>query len=124
MKWWVIIIFLLLALMFYQVYLAYATAPVEAPKRNICHKTSSPTHPWEAIRIDEASWPTHQTHGDFNYSGPLKQNGHPDDAHGADDTWCGQNSPEPPESPPNTPTTPQTTDTPTQVEESVTSPGK
>ncbi len=62
-------------------------------KINICHNTSSAQNPWEAIRIDDSAWETHQTHHDFIYSGPIKPNGHPDDSQNKDGIWCNENVP-------------------------------
>lgn len=101
----------------------YAT---QVAKVNICHATSSESHPWEAIRIDMSAWPAHQqNHGDFLYGGPTKQNGHPVDAKGQDDAWCEANAPvdEPEEEPEQEPEKePETPVTPTVVVTPVTTP--
>lgn len=88
---------------------ALATATQEDQK-NVCHKTASEEHPWEAIRIDSSAYSTHIGHGDFDYLGPTKDNGHPNDAQDQDDAWCEENAPDedtptvnPPTDDPDTP---------------------
>lgn len=94
---------------------AFATPKHESV--NICHKTGSESHPWEAIQIDSDALETHLGHGDFLYNGAVKDNGKPTKGGNA---WCGDvdEDPEtPPEVPPVVPpvtpsTTPSTTETP------------
>lgn len=59
-------------------------------KTNICHATSSQQNPWNAINISTSSLPTHLGHGDFLYTGPLKQNGTPSND---GDQWCKGHAP-------------------------------
>lgn len=61
-------------------------------KVNICHQTGSQNHPWSAIQIDSSALQTHLGHGDFNYAGPLKQNGKPSN-NGTE--WCENHVPAP-----------------------------
>lgn len=63
-------------------------------KENICHKTSSESHPWEAINIDVNN-DNHDDHEeDFPYEGPVKDNGKPTKD---GNQWCEDNVPTPPE---------------------------
>lgn len=60
-------------------------------KVNICHKTGSASHPWEAINVDVKAFDgeghnDHTQHGDFLYSGPVDKNGHPTKE---GNSWCG-----------------------------------
>lgn len=67
-------------------------------KVNICHATSSESHPWEAIQIDDDAYDEHiSLHGDFDYDGELKDNGKPTKD---GNEWCEDNAPEPPEEEP------------------------
>lgn len=59
-------------------------------KTNICHATGSQNNPWSAISISTSSLPTHLGHGDFLYTGPLKQNGTPSND---GDQWCKSHAP-------------------------------
>src|SRR3990170_9137119 len=70
-------------------------------KINICHRTGSQSHPFEAINIDESAFDgegknDHTQHGDFLYHGPLDKNGHPTKE---GNSWCGGPSPSPDPSP-------------------------
>jgi hypothetical protein len=89
--------------------LAYATSNNNQnnnqQKINICHKTSSSSNPWEAIRINLSAWNNgtgsgkHSTaEGDFVYSGPVNaQNNQPTND---GDEWCADHAPKPePEQP-------------------------
>ena len=72
----------------------YACREIVEEKVNICHATSSESHPWEAIEINKSAYDTHIEHGDFPYEGPLKDNGKPTKDGNA---WCEENTPEEPE---------------------------
>ena len=70
-------------------------------KINICHRTGSQSHPFEAINIDESAFDgegknDHTQHGDFLYHGPLDKNGHPTKE---GNSWCGGPLPSPTPSP-------------------------
>src|SRR3990167_4398972 len=66
-------------------------------KINICHRTGSQSHPFEAINIDESAFDgegknDHTQHEDFLYHGPIDKNGHPTKE---GNSWCGGPSPSP-----------------------------
>src|SRR3990167_9704986 len=66
-------------------------------KVNICHRTGSQSHPFEAINIDESAFDgegknDHTQHEDFLYHGPIDKNGHPTKE---GNSWCGGPSPSP-----------------------------
>src|SRR3990167_618763 len=66
-------------------------------KVNICHRTGSQSHPFEAINIDESAFDgegknDHTQHEDFIYHGPIDKNGHPTKE---GNSWCGGPSPSP-----------------------------
>lgn len=66
-------------------------------KVNICHRTGSQSHPFEAINVDESAFDgegknDHTLHEDFLYHGPLDKNGHPTKE---GNSWCGGPSPSP-----------------------------
>ena len=66
-------------------------------KVNICHRTGSQSHPYEAINVDESAFDgadknDHTQHQDFLYHGPLDKNGHPTKE---SNSWCGGPSPSP-----------------------------
>ena len=70
-------------------------------KVNICHRTGSQSHPFEAINIDESAFDgegknDHTQHEDFLYHGPIDKNGHPTKE---GNSWCGGPSPSPVPSP-------------------------
>ena len=75
-------------------------------KENICHKTSSQSHPWEAVNVNIGSHSNHLE--DFPYNGPLKDNGKPTND---GDEWCEENVPHngitPTPTPTPSPTPPQ-----------------
>lgn len=81
----------------------YATQDIPR-KRNICHKTESESHPWEAIQINNSAYDTHIAHGDFDYLGPITEHGKP--TKGGND-WCEGHVPIPPVE--DTPTPPVVT---------------
>jgi hypothetical protein len=59
-------------------------------KTNVCHVTGSQNNPWNAININTSALPTHLGHGDFLYTGPLKQNGTPSND---GNNWCKDHAP-------------------------------
>ena len=66
-------------------------------KVNICHRTGSQSHPFEAINVDESAFDgegknDHTQHEDFLYHGPIDKNGHPTKE---GNSWCGGPSPSP-----------------------------
>ena len=70
-------------------------------KVNICHKTGSQSHPFEAINVDESAFDgegknDHTQHQDFLYHGPQDKNGHPTKE---GNSWCQGPSPSPVPSP-------------------------
>lgn len=70
-------------------------------KVNICHRTGSHSHPWEAIRVDSSAFDgqgtnDHTQHGDFLYGGPVKHNGHPTKD---GNSWCEEHISQPSPSP-------------------------
>src|SRR3990172_12770078 len=69
--------------------------PTPRPKVNICHATSSESHPYEAKQVDDdGDWHGHQSHpGDFLYFGPTKEDGKPDNEDHQADEWCENNVP-------------------------------
>lgn len=79
------------------------------PKINVCHKTSSETNPYNAIRVAEEGYLNGHP-DDFLYTGPVDDKGKPDKEAG--DKWCEDNVPQPPvvtpvPDPTPAPTTPQ-----------------
>lgn len=82
-------------------------------KVSLCHATGSSSNPWVVIQVDASAQQTHLDDGDKVYSGPVKDNGHPDQKEG--DEWCNQTlpnpNPSPTPSPEPKPTTPATTPT-------------
>lgn len=82
-------------------------------KINICHRTGSNNHPFEAINVDEHAFDgegktDHTKHGDFSYEGPIDKNGHPTKE---GNQWCeGQIAT--PTPPPTSEVTPTSTPTP------------
>src|SRR3989344_4982239 len=57
-------------------------------KMNICHKTGSESNSWNALQISPDAWAAHQSHGDFEYEGPVDDEGEPTED---GDEWCGDN---------------------------------
>ena len=56
-------------------------------KVNLCHRTGSESHPWEAINTAD----DHSGHEeDFLYEGPTKDNGKPTND---GNEWCEENAP-------------------------------
>lgn len=69
-------------------------SPRNGHKVNICHRTGSVTHPFEAINVNEHAFDgegdnDHTQHGDFLYFGPVDSNGHPTHA---GNSWCAEES--------------------------------
>ncbi len=65
--------------------------PTPAPNpNNICHKTNSEAHPWNALSVPINNH-VHDSHdADYPYAGPVSANGHPDKT---GETWCANNVP-------------------------------
>lgn len=78
------------SLAYYQI--AVATRDPETQKMNLCHKTSSPTNPWEAVSVSVNANNHFDHHDDYTYAGPTKENGQPVNKPDSDQ-WCEDNVP-------------------------------
>lgn len=57
---------------------------------NLCHKTHSAAHPWNALSVPDNNH-THENHTqDYAYNGPLNAQGHPDKT---GEQWCADHVP-------------------------------
>ena len=62
--------------------------PVPVEGNNVCHKTGSEAHPWNAISVP-ANNHVHEGHAeDYPYAGPVDKNGHPQPQIG--EQWCAE----------------------------------
>lgn len=60
---------------------------------NVCHLTNSQNNSWVTQQVNANQLQSHLANGDFLYNGPLKSNGHPENANNVDSIWCANHVP-------------------------------